>query len=822
MKNKKTKLFHSILSLLLCVSMLVGTTFAWFTDSVTSGINTIAAGNLDVELYHSNAAVTGEKVKENTKLFLDLQGDPILWEPGVVSYENLRVVNEGDLALVYKLAINTANENYILDPENGTMYGLSQILKVGFVEGGITATDRAGVVASVDTTNWTTLSDFLRNGSLLPEGKGASEQTWGIVIWWEPGDNDNRWNLNNGKTLNEGDVLKLDLGISLVATQEVLENDSFGNDYDTDAKTGLFPNFTGSTVTTPVTPNAENKTESDVTMTAGQVSAAVPAGTQLAAGTTALTLTVTELEATGSNIVLGENEAIRSLDVHIEGVAADNTAPITVTLTEIAPVGLNMGNYKLYHVENGATNEMTLVASADAFTAHNQFKYDPATGTIVLYMATFSEVAVVAEAAKWKGELDYSWYTDVIKEDANATSFTIANADQLAAFGAIVGGMKKVTGRVDNKYTYSDEVIQDSFAGKTVKLIADIDLGDSEEKNNSNIIFYPIGYWNNEGTYERLPAEQRVNAVSSALYNFCGTFDGQGHTISNFYQNTWEMKGDHDWYNTTTEQYYRDGMGLFGRLYKATVKNLTVKNFKSDGEITTTGCIAAYADGATFANIAITGCNPRVYNIGNGGIVGCVGWYAKEAGLKTTFTNITVDNSNKISALWGSYDVACGGIVGQYYPTSGQSSAGKPTNGGIDLINCHVAAQMDVYNDVCANYQYYAYRYAGMLIGSVRENVTENGHSYPKMDGITAKDCTVHFGTWNDYYYCEIIDNTTASYTHDYQMSRLVEIKAINGTTITYLDGTTGTVPTSGRANYVVVNGDHATDHATCYHFKDG
>ena len=53
-------------------------------------------------------------------------------------------------------------------------------------------------------------------------------------------------------------------------------------------------------------------------------------------------------------------------------------------------------------------------------------------------------------------------------------------------------------------------------------------------------------------------------------------------------------------------------------------------------------------------------------------------------------------------------------------------------------------------------------------------------------------------------------------------MSRLTEIKAIDGTTITYLDGTTGTVPASGRANYVVVNGEHASENATCYHFKNG
>ena len=364
----------------------------------------------------------------------------------------------------------------------------------------------------------------------------------------------------------------------------------------------------------------------------------------------------------------------------------------------------------------------------------------------------------------------------------------------------------------------AEGIEQDSFEGKTVTLIADINLGDDEANNNSDVIFYPIGYNSDDGLYKKTGV-----AVSTGFYSFMGTFDGNGHTVSNFYQNTWEMKGDHNWYDATL-QYYRDGMGLFGKIYKGTVKNLTVKNFSSDGEITTTGVIAAYADGATFENIQIFDCNPRVYNIGNGGIVGCVGWYAKEADLKTTFTNITVDNTNKISALWGSYDVACGGILGQYYPTSGQSSVNYPVNGGIEFTNCHVSAIMDVYNDVCANYQYYAYRYTGMLIGSVRENETIDGRVYPKMDGITAYGCTVHFGTWNDYYYCEIIDNTTASYTHDYQMSRLTEIKAIDGTTITYLDGTTGTVPASGRANYVIVDYSkgHGTENATCYHFKDG
>ena len=810
MKSKKQALAKSVLALLLCVAMLVGTTFAWFTDSVVSGINTITAGNLDVELYHSNAAVSDKKVNANTELFLDLNGADILWEPGVVSYENLTVANEGDLALVYQLVINTANENYIVDGAN--QYGLSQALKVGVVEGGVTATDRQGVIGSV--SSWTTLGSFLADGALLPEGS----ETVGIVIYWQPGDNDNNWNLNNGKTLNEGTALNIDLGVNLTATQAEHESDVFGTDYDVIAADDVFPEFNGGTGGVGVTVDANNRTTEAVSLTAGDVTVTVPAGVLVNPGVTKLTATISDVNASEANITLEDTEAVRSLDVHVEGVSAENDVPLTVAMPEAAPVALNMGNYSLYHVEDGNTNEMTLVTE---FTAHNQYKYDPATGDIVLYMATFSEVAMVADTVNaWEGEFDYTWY------EGKSSPYSIANADQLAAFGAIVGNMKKVTGMSNGRYTYADALEKHSFSGETVNLVNDIYIGDLDSENG--IVLYPVGYWNNEGTYEKSTATA-TEAVSSGFYAFMGTFDGQGHTVSHFYQNTWEMKGDHNWYNPITEQHFRDGMGLFGKVYNGTVKNLTVDNFSSDGEITTTGVIAAYADGGTFENIAITNCNPRVYNIGNGGIVGCVGWYAEDAGLKTTFTNITVDNTNKISALWGSWDVACGGIVGQYYPTSGQTDAGTPKNGGVHFDNCHVSAQIDVYNDVCANYQYYAYRYAGMLMGSVRENETIDGREYPKMEGITANNCTVHFGDWNDYYYCELVANSLASYTHDHQMSRLEQVAAVNGTTITPLEGQSYTVPSSGRYNYVVVNAkkadgkfDHATENAECFHFVDG
>ena len=47
--------------------------------------------------------------------------------------------------------------------------------------------------------------------------------------------------------------------------------------------------------------------------------------------------------------------------------------------------------------------------------------------------------------------------------------------------------------------------------------------------------------------------------------------------------NTWDMFGDYNDGYAGTPNHYRDGMGLFGRVYKGTVKNLTVENFtKSD------------------------------------------------------------------------------------------------------------------------------------------------------------------------------------------------------------------------------------------------
>ena len=221
MKRKnatRSALFTSIISLLLCVSMLVGTTFAWFTDSVQSGINTIAAGNLDVELYHSDKDEAREKVTSITKLFDDVT----LWEPGAVAYENFEVENAGNLALKYELSINFQNEVKI----GG--HGLSEVLKVAVVEGGF----EGGRADAQALTNLDGIKNFTLTGALEGEQKS---QVYGIVIYWEPTENDNWFNMKDVEKNEDGSAktpLTIDLGVNLFATQKTYEEDSFGPEYD--------------------------------------------------------------------------------------------------------------------------------------------------------------------------------------------------------------------------------------------------------------------------------------------------------------------------------------------------------------------------------------------------------------------------------------------------------------------------------------------------------------------------------------------------------------------------------------------------------------
>ena len=104
MKKTAKTLITSGLAILLCLSMLAGSTFAWFTDEVKSGNNVIMAGNLDIEMHWTKDLSSGTWINAE-----DTSAEPVFnydkWEPGYTEVRYVKIVNAGNLAFKYALSI---------------------------------------------------------------------------------------------------------------------------------------------------------------------------------------------------------------------------------------------------------------------------------------------------------------------------------------------------------------------------------------------------------------------------------------------------------------------------------------------------------------------------------------------------------------------------------------------------------------------------------------------------------------------------------------------------------------------------------------------
>ena len=238
MKSKKATrraLLTSMLSLLLCVSMLVGSTFAWFTDSVTSTNNIIKSGTLDVVLeYKSDWSDEWAPVDENTKIF----EEGVLYEPGYTEVVFLRVSNAGTLALKYLLALNIAN-----DEGSTNVYGeefkLSDYLQVGtYVQdeysSGANYADilmpsmfgsRESALQNVELTTLSSAEAKIRDNAPLLPGEETAQVVAIVLTMPETVGNE-------ANTMTGFDAPYVELGVRLYATQYTHEEDSFDNQYD--------------------------------------------------------------------------------------------------------------------------------------------------------------------------------------------------------------------------------------------------------------------------------------------------------------------------------------------------------------------------------------------------------------------------------------------------------------------------------------------------------------------------------------------------------------------------------------------------------------
>ena len=227
--NSKKALLSSAFALVLSVAMLIGTTFAWFTDTASTAVNKIQAGNLDVELEYSKDFTEWKKVNDTTKVF----EDSTQWEPGRTEIVYLRVKNAGTLALKYTLGIynlyNSTGKNVL-----GNKYSLSDYVKLGVAEADAAYADRAAAISAVQDSA-KTLNSIGDTGVVGADLATNTTKVYAMVLYMptevgneaNPKNNDPYW------------AAKVSFGISVDATQAMSESDSFDNTYDEDAATIL-------------------------------------------------------------------------------------------------------------------------------------------------------------------------------------------------------------------------------------------------------------------------------------------------------------------------------------------------------------------------------------------------------------------------------------------------------------------------------------------------------------------------------------------------------------------------------------------------------
>lgn len=223
-KQTRRTLVASVLALVVCAAMLIGTTFAWFTDSVTSGRNTIVAGNLDVELEYATATEGTLGGWTSVNDATDLFGDG-LWEPGYAQVVYLRVRNAGTLALRYQLSMNILSETAGVNVD-GQTFNLSDELQYGAVlNQSVPFANRDAAMDAV--TSPVALSTPYASGE-MHLAANAEPQYLALVVYMPK-------TVGNEANYRGDAVPTIELGVNLLATQDTVEEDSFDNLYDQDA-----------------------------------------------------------------------------------------------------------------------------------------------------------------------------------------------------------------------------------------------------------------------------------------------------------------------------------------------------------------------------------------------------------------------------------------------------------------------------------------------------------------------------------------------------------------------------------------------------------
>ena len=227
----KRALLTSVLALVLSLAMLAGSTFAWFTDTASTGVNRIVSGNLDVGLQYWGVGEDGKKTWLTAENSEELFDENALWEPGYTQIVYLKVENGGNLALTYAMQITPVHETVGVNVD-GEEFKLSDYIKFGWTaftvdgDGAPVALDREAAQTGVG--DGAQLGTTLHRQAAEPMEAGAEELV--ALVAWMP---ENVGNEANYSTVQP----TIELSLKVLATQAAVESDSFDKTYDKDAAT---------------------------------------------------------------------------------------------------------------------------------------------------------------------------------------------------------------------------------------------------------------------------------------------------------------------------------------------------------------------------------------------------------------------------------------------------------------------------------------------------------------------------------------------------------------------------------------------------------
>ena len=419
----KRALLTSVMALVMCVVMLVGTTFAWFTDTASTGVNKIQAGNLDIEVEYTLDGETWKDLDRATDIF-----QKGLWEPGHSEVVGLKIHNAGNLALKYSISMNIANETKGIN-KAGDEFALSDYLKVKTSTSGgtIGAVLVAAAFGSRNMSNAWQEVDFKAVNAIAvdvaqPVVSATYPDQYYVIKVYMPEEVGNEAN-----AISVDKTPSIEFGINVVATQDTVERDSFGSDYDKDA-------------TYPVVDNEGLKNAigsatdgSTVVVTSGEYTLSDPAATS-------------KTEIPAGVTIAGAGKDNTKLNVNNDKIAKDNVTLKDMTIKGSGSQGtggtlnINGNNTTIENIDYKGDGNIAIAVSTGGSNSGTTFRGTKITNAFRgIQFWSLSGDSVIDNCV-----LDVAGYTFNIDAAVEGSTLTITNST-LNGWTSYTSGIELVT-----------------------------------------------------------------------------------------------------------------------------------------------------------------------------------------------------------------------------------------------------------------------------------------------------------------------------------------------------------------------------------------